>query len=355
MTNLIKPNGAADCAGRWAIVLAGGSGMRLQELIYRRRGDYLPKQYFDVIGKRSMLEHTLHRAEKLIPAQRHLVVIAKDHLQFNEVRRQIAWRPRESIIIQPENKDTGPGLLLPLLHLHKRDPAAVVTVLPSDHFILEEDRFMQHVEGACRIVEADGSRIVLLATEPSEPDPEYGYVLCGGKIANPALEDARTIEMFVEKPSADAAEMLIRKGALWNTMVLVATCNTLLQVIKRAAPGLYRLFEPIHDAIGTPDEQQVTERVYQMLPSFNLSKGVLEVLRYEHRRALLALPVRNVTWSNWATAARLSSTLRDLDASECAQSVSLLQDSKEVGGGLSKVTGRNPQANRLALVKRKVM
>ena len=97
--------------------------------------------------------------------------------------------------------------------------------------------------------------------------------------------------MFVEKPSADAAKMLIRKGALWNTMVLVATCNTLLQVIKRAAPGLYRSFEPIHDAIGTPDEQQVTERVYQMLPSFNLSKGVLEVLRFEHRRALLVLPV----------------------------------------------------------------
>src|SRR5207344_2770146 len=132
-----------------------------------------------------------------------------------------------------------------------------------------EDLFMQNVERACRIVEADGSRIVLLATEPSEPDPEYGYILSGGKIANPALGDARTIEMFVEKPRAGAAKMLIRKGALWNTMVLVGTCNTLLQVIQRAAPGLYRAFEPIDDAIGTADEQQVTERVYQMLPSFN--------------------------------------------------------------------------------------
>ena len=313
MTNL-KPNDAPSSADRWGIILSGGNGTRLQDLVFRRRADYLPKQYLNFIGKRSMLEHTLHRAEKLIPARKLLVVIAKEHLQFDEVRRQIASRPRECIIIQPENKDTGPGILLPLMHLHKRDPAAIVTVFPSDHFILEEDLFMRHVERAFRIVESDGARIVLLGTEPNEPDPEYGYILYGGRIDDPDLDGGRTVEMFVEKPSAEAAKMIMRKGALWNTLVLAVTCKTLLQAIKRATPELYRSFEPIQDAIGTPDEQRVIERVYQKLPSLNFSKGVLETLSYENRQNLRVLPVRGVTWKDWGTSDRLSKTLRQLGA-----------------------------------------
>ena len=313
MTHL-KLNDAPSSADRWGIILSGGNGTRLRDLVFHRRADYLPKQYLNFIGKRSMLEHTLHRAEKLIPAQKLLIVIAKEHLQFDEVRRQIASRPRECIIIQPQNKDTGAGILLPLMHLHKRDPTAIVTVFPSDHFILEEDLFMRHVERAFRIVESDGARIVLLGTEPNEPDPEYGYILYGGRIDNSDLDGGRTVEMFVEKPSADAAKMIIRKGALWNTLVFVVTCKTLLQAIKRATPELYRSFEPIQDAIGTPDEQRVIERVYQKLPSLNFSKGVLETLSYENRQNLRVLPVRGVTWKDWGTSDRLSKTLRQLGA-----------------------------------------
>jgi len=313
MTHL-KLNDAPSSADRWGIILSGGNGTRLRDLVFHRRADYLPKQYLNFIGKRSMLEHTSHRAEKLIPAQKLLIVIAKEHLQFDEVRRQIASRPRECIIIQPQNKDTGAGILLPLMHLHKRDPTAIVTVFPSDHFILEEDLFMRHVERAFRIVESDGARIVLLGTEPNEPDPEYGYILYGGRIDNPDLDGGRTVEMFVEKPSADAAKTIMRKGALWNTLVLVVTCKTLLQAIKRATPELYRSFEPIQDAIGTPDEQRAIERVYQKLPSLNFSKGVLETLSYENRQNLRVLPVRGVTWKDWGTSDRLSKTLCQLGA-----------------------------------------
>jgi mannose-1-phosphate guanylyltransferase len=310
MTKL-KPNDSPGSADRWGIILSGGNGTRLRDLVYRKRADYLPKQYLNFIGKRSMLEHTLHRAEKLIPAQKLLTVIAKEHLQFDEVRRQIAWRPQECIIVQPENKDTGPGILLPLMHLHKRSPDAMVTLFPSDHFILEEDLFTRHVERAFRIVESDGSRIVLLGMEPNEPDPEYGYILYGG---NPDLDGGRTVEMFVEKPSAEAAKMMMRKGALWNTLVLVVTCKTLLRAIKRAAPELYRAFEPMQDAIGTPDEQRETEQVYKKLTSVNFSKRVLENLSYEDRQNFQVLPVRGVTWSDWGISDRLSNTLRQLGA-----------------------------------------
>lgn len=311
MTDL-QLNDSSSSAVRCGIILSGGNGTRLRDFVFSRRADYLPKQYLNIIGKRSMLEHTFQRAEKLIPAQKLLVVIAKEHLQFDEVRHQIAPRPRECIVIQPGNKDTGPGILLPLMHLYKRYPDAIVALFPSDHFILEEDLFMQHVDRAFRIVESNGSRIVLLGLEPNEPDPEYGYIVPGETIDDRELDEVRKVGMFVEKPSTEAAKKIIRRGALWNTLVLVVRCKTLLQAIQRATPELYRSFEPIENVIGTPDEQRVIEEVYHKLPSVNFSKGVLEVLSFEHRQALVVLPVPGVIWSDWGTSDRLSSMLRQL-------------------------------------------
>ena len=324
----LESNDSSNSAVRCGIILSGGNGKRLRDFVFRRRADYLPKQYLNIIGKRSMLEHTFQRAEKLIPAQKLLVVIAKEHLQFDEVRHQIAPRPRECIVIQPENKDTGPGILLPLMHLYKRYPDAIVALFPSDHFILEEDLFMQHVDRAFRAVELDGSRIVLLGLEPNEPDPEYGYIVPGETIDDRELDEVRKVGIFVEKPSTEAAKKIIRRGALWNTLVLVVRCKILLQAIQRATPKLYRSFEPIQNAIGTADEQRVIEEVYHKLPSLNFSKGVLEVLSFEHRQALVVLTVSGVTWSDWGTNNRLSSMLRQLGESDYVQPERVLSEGR---------------------------
>ena len=118
---------------RCAIVLAAGEGRRLQPLISRLRGDALPKQYVNFIGKRSMLEHTFARAESLIEPRRIFTVISRDHLQYPEVHRQLSCRPSGTVVVQPENKETAPGLLLPLAHLYKHYPDSAVAVFPSDH------------------------------------------------------------------------------------------------------------------------------------------------------------------------------------------------------------------------------
>lgn len=293
MTDL-KPNNssASSSADRCGIILSGGNGKRLRDVVYRRRADYLPKQYLNFVGKRSMLEHTWHRAEKLIPTDKLIIVITKEHLQFGEVRCQIASRPQECVVIQPENKDTGPGILLPLLHLYKRSPDATVTIFPSDHFVLEEDLFMQHVDRACQVVESDDSRIVLLGMKPHEPDPEYGYIVPGEAIGidAPGFDGTRRVEMFVEKPSTEAAKKIIARGALWNTLVLVVRCKTLLQAFQRAIPELYRAFEPIRNALGTPDEQRIIEHVYHQLPKAFLRSFLMGTVKtFESYRSGVSL------------------------------------------------------------------
>jgi mannose-1-phosphate guanylyltransferase len=308
----LKPSDSPGSAVRCGIVLSAGNGTRLREFVRQRRDDCLPKQYINFVGSRSMLEHTWDRAESLIPAHRIFVVIAQEHLKFREVHRQLELKPPQSLVIQPANKETAPGILLPLLHIYKRYPDAIVAVFPSDHFVLEEDHFMRHVDHAFRVVESDPSRLVLLGLEPCGPDPEYGYIVPGGEIDASGSNSARQVDMFVEKPSAEAAKKIIASGALWNTMVMVFACKTFLSVIQRAAPEIYRSFEPVQKAIGTADEREVIEQIYQKLPSLNFSKGVLEALPLEHRQALVVLPVRGVTWSDWGTSDHLSSMLDQL-------------------------------------------
>ena len=165
----------------WGLILAAGDGRRMEDYIREATGTNLPKQYVNFTGKHSMLEHTFRRTEKLIPAERILTIVGRHHLVHEEVQRQLSSRPARTIIVQPDNKDTCPGILLPLMHLYKHAPEAIVAVFPSDHFILEEDRFMEHVALAARAVTHDPSRIVLLAMEAQYPEVEYGYIVPGDR------------------------------------------------------------------------------------------------------------------------------------------------------------------------------
>ena len=183
-----------------------------------------------------------HRVEKLIPAGRILTVVSRPHLAHAEVRRQLAARPRETLIVQPVNKETAPGILLPLMFIYKGCPEAIVALFPSDHFILEEDRFMSHVHLAAQAVKHDPTRIVLLAIEPYKPEKDYGYVVPHADIGRPCRFGTRPVSAFIEKPAADMALKLMTQGGLWNTMTMVFKLDTLLELVRRVHPALYLNF-----------------------------------------------------------------------------------------------------------------
>jgi mannose-1-phosphate guanylyltransferase len=237
---------------RCGIVLAGGEGKRLRSFVQRVCGTTLPKQYVTFIGTRSILEHTFHRAEKLIHPERIFTVVNADHWARCEVRHQLANRPRHTVVVQPENKETAPGLLLPLIHICKRYPQATVAVFPSDHFIVEEDRFMTHVYLAIRLVEKDPSRCVFLGVEPNSPESDYGYILPGREILDSFSLGVRAVSSFIEKPTSNLAQDVIKKGGLWNTMVMIFNSGTLLKKIRQMATTLYDTFRHIEGVIGKP-------------------------------------------------------------------------------------------------------
>lgn len=296
-------------ASPWGMVLAAGDGKRLQSYVQQRRGVELPKQYVNFIGRRSMLEHTFHRAEKLISKQQILTVISKDHLRFAEVRRQLADRANENVIVQPANKETGPGIFLPLMHIYKRAPEAIVSVFPSDHFILEEERFIDHLDLAVKAVAHDPARIVLLAMEAQGPEVEYGYIVPHPDDGALDLWGTRTAANFVEKPDSAQARELVRAGGLWNTMIMVFKVRTVLKMLQRLFPTTYLPFARIFEAIGTPEEKRAVDSVYRTLAPMNFSKGFLEKIAAIDPKAISVLPVLQVFWSDWGSPDRLEEVL----------------------------------------------
>jgi mannose-1-phosphate guanylyltransferase len=230
-------------------------------------------------------------------------------LTYPEVRQQLANHPGIHIDAQPCNRDTGMGLLLSLAQLRESHPESVVVVFPSDHFIREEDLFLAHVDAACRLVEQDASKIVLLGITPTAPDIEYGYILANNHwhIAFPF--GARAAVGFVEKPDSGLARRLMLQGGFWNTMVMVFKLETLLEQIHAINPMTFQSFKQVCRAVGSKTWTNVVNRVFAQAQPMNLSKGLLETLAAKRDRTLLVLPVRGVHWSDWGSEDRIFNTM----------------------------------------------
>jgi len=297
---------------RCGIILAAGDGTRLRPMVRRLRGDALPKQYVRFDGRSSMLEQAVERAATLIPEERLFTVVGRHHLVFQDAREQLE-RCGGPVIVQPANKETAPGLLLPLMHLYRRHPEAVVAVFPSDHAISDGDLFMSYVDRAYHVVEQHPWLVVQLGVEPGGPEPEYGYILPGEVITRDDHSEVRAVAGFVEKPDAATAELLVLQGGVWNTMVMVFRAKTWLRLVCDGLPELYDAFRRIYHAIGTPDEARVIDEVYAAIRPANLSAGFLSCVASTSPSPLAVLPVRGVIWSDWGSERRILASLQLAD------------------------------------------
>jgi mannose-1-phosphate guanylyltransferase/mannose-6-phosphate isomerase len=279
----------------WSIVLAGGSGSRLADYVARRFSDSRPKQYCSFGSARTMLQQTVDRATEL-SGYRVVTVISSGHERW--AMPQLADR-RGTLIVQPASRDTACGTLLPLTLVRRLHPDAVVHLLPSDHHVTPDDRFVAAIRAASRVAARDRDRIVLLGVAPESAETEYGYISIDGG------DSVAPVTGFVEKPTRDAAVDAIAGGALWSTMILAASVDALWTAIRDCLPSIADDFERTADAIGTWRQDAAIQALYRRLPSANLSRDVLS--RVADR--CLAMRLDGVEWSDWGSPARIESTL----------------------------------------------
>lgn len=287
----------------WGMILAGGEGMRVQPFLARVCGGKGVKQFCAVIGRRSMLQHTVARAEKLIPRERILVSLNSNHRR--EAIEQLYDLPLKNLVFQPRNLDTAPGILLPLSHISLRDPNAVVAVFPSDHFVLEEEKFMARVAQAAKELKQLPDSLVLLGVSPDGPDDGYGWIEPEEQADGQETLDVRA---FWEKPDPVHTRELKLKGSLWNTFVFVSRASTLWDMISNTERGLFETFWNVRLMLHSIHAASYIEHCYSKLQPVNFSSAILS--RASSR--LKVLPVPNVGWSDWGTEERIVASLREV-------------------------------------------
>lgn len=289
----------------WGILLAGGQGNRLRSLVENLYGYHRPKQYCTFVGSRSLIRHTIDRAQPLIPSNRLLSVVTRNHVKF--VAAEMHDRPPETILFQPYGRDTGAGILYPMLKINKSNPESVVVILPTDHFIYNESRFMNYVREACVFVEGNPDRIVMIGVRPDQAEVGYGWIEQGDKIENKSKGSLQSnitmysVRKFWEKPDRNIAQTLWTRGFLCNTFVLIGKSSLFLQMIKQCSPELFSSFKPIWESDVVPFEDIVIEEIYKRVPALNFSQSVLEFTT----EYLCVMEATNIGWNDWGTGQRI--------------------------------------------------
>ncbi|MFT3698069.1 MAG: sugar phosphate nucleotidyltransferase [Kofleriaceae bacterium] len=283
-----------EAGAHWTIALAGGEGLRLADYVERRFGQRIPKQYCKLLGRRSMLEHTLDRMNELTPASHTLTVIGPEHRRW--ASQQLGNRS-DHVFCQPSSRETGTALYVALAMLQRWSPDAIVTITPTDHFVTPADRYVAELARARNLASLNPDKVVLIGARPDEADPDLGYI---------SLDGHGGVASFVEKPNATRAEELVAEGALWNTMVCCGSVQAFWELGRAGAPQLIDLLENLVPLVDTEDEDAALTAVYSMAPIVGFSRDILE----KSPDKLLAVALDGVEWNDWGRPERIEATLQ---------------------------------------------
>lgn len=306
--------GAREARTRWGIVLAGGEGERLKPLIRSWLGHERPKQFCALTSDRTLLEETLDRVSGLVPRERLVTIIGRDHERFMNGCAARAGR----VVVQPAGRETAPGIFLPAAHIMRADPSATVLIFPSDHFISSAAAFAVCVERAAALAERRPEKIVLLGAVPDGPELDYGWI--EPDRTWPRMSGAMKVTRFREKPGSEEAAAMFEQGCLWNTMVMAVKVRTLWDLGRSCLPEMMTHFDSLLPTLGTAWEPAALEDAYRRLGRFNFSSQIVE--RVPER--VMVLPMAGVEWSDLGRPARIEEIRMRLGhAPQAAQLASL--------------------------------
>jgi mannose-1-phosphate guanylyltransferase len=285
----------------WAVVLAGGEGVRLRALIRQLLADERPKQYVPLVGAASLLRQTLDRVAWLIPAERTVIVSQQHHARY--IAAEVGGGAAPHVLLQPQDLGTGAAVLFATHWIAQQDPEATVSVFPADHFVAEETAFMTHM---AEVIASEW--LVLGGAQPTEPEPEYGWIKPGEPVGAVTSGAISRVRAFWEKPDADTVRRYLADGWLWNTLVFVVTARTLIAAGWELLPTFLERLACCTTFAGTEHEAWAIRQAYALAPTTDFSRSLLQ----DCPPFLAVSKLPPLTWSDLGSPARLIRTLSAL-------------------------------------------
>lgn len=214
------------------VILSGGSGTRLWPM---SRTLY-PKQLQPLYSDNSMLVETVGRVSGDDFAD-PIVICNVEHRFIIAEQLAKAGSPVQDIVLEPEGRSTAPAAAVAALMLMKRDPDALMLLMPSDHLIAKPDQFIN----ACRIAKTatDHNALVTFGVLPAAPVTDFGYIR-QGEALDP-VDGCYRVEKFVEKPDLATAERYVNDGRyFWNSGIVLFRAKDYLDELSKTSPEMLK-------------------------------------------------------------------------------------------------------------------
>jgi mannose-1-phosphate guanylyltransferase len=300
----------------FSVIIAGGKGTRFWPLSRASR----PKQLLKILSRRSLIEETAERVYPLHGREQTLVVTIAD--QIAALRRELKNLSRNNFLAEPVGKNTAPCIGLAALEIVRRDPEATMIVLPADHWVADVAAFRRTLKAAAALA-LRYDRLVTIGIRPEYPETGYGYIVKDQSVTAPSQGSAFSVKRFTEKPTLAGARRLIRQRALWNSGIFVWKAATLLQLLARFQPAIYRRLKIIERAaagqsLAKPSQKlrAAIAREYGKMPNLSIDYAVMEKAGSEGKVLTLEASFGWSDVGSWAAVHRMSYKDADGNASQ---------------------------------------
>ncbi len=269
----------------YALIMAGGIGSRFWPVSTKNH----PKQFHDMLGiGQTLLQLTFNRLSKRIAKEN--IIIATNKRYKNLVLEQLPEIKEEQLFLEPAMRNTAPCILYTALKIKEKNRDAVMIVAPSDHYIEDENQFLQNITTA---FEACKKRDILmtLGIQPTAPNTGYGYIEY-----KKGAEEIKKVIKFTEKPDKETAQKFIAAGNyLWNAGIFIWSVKSVVSSFKKALPKMCHLFQSGSAYFYQPQENEFINEQYPKAENISVDYGIMQ-----KADNIYTLPV-NFGWNDLGT------------------------------------------------------
>lgn len=255
----------------YCIIMAGGIGSRFWPLSRKS----MPKQFLDILGTgRTLLQQAFDRFSKIIPPGNFYIVTSTDYAAL--VMEQLPEIGSHQVLAEPLRRNTAPCVAYAANKIKTINPNANLIVAPSDHLILKEEKFLEHISNGLEFVAAN-KVLLTLGIHPSRPETGYGYIQTGEKESFRHLDNLHQVKTFTEKPDLKMAEVFLESGEFfWNSGIFLWSLPTILTALETHLPEVATLFSQGEHLYNTPNEPAFINKIYSECMGISIDYGIME-------------------------------------------------------------------------------
>ena len=252
---------------RYCVIMCGGVGSRFWPFSKVEK----PKQFLDFFGTgRSLLQMAFDRMQGIVPVNN--IILITNEMYEPLIKEQLPDIAASQILLEPVRRNTAPCIAWAAHHIKAINPEAKMMVAPSDHLILNVERFRESVVKAFEFIETRDA-LVTMGIKPSRPETGYGYIQVGEQVEG----DFAAVKTFTEKPNEELARVFIKSGEFfWNSGMFFWSTDSILKALNHCSPEVNAVFERGQEYFGTQQEQQYINAHFEESPSISIDFAVME-------------------------------------------------------------------------------